>query len=343
MSAINAVQGVPMAANKELLLHTLKGDFGFQGFVVSDCDTLTPMVTDLHYAGDIAEASALSVLAGGDLNCGPGTLLAPVEPTDHYGTQPTPLARRVQLLDRGPGSWPHPRTGHRRGPHPLVGGQNMDRRSRSVPDCWKAQRDGGHDELRALVACLPADPPGFDPYAWISLSVVNSEAHKALARQLAREAVVLLHNRHKTLPLHGGLKKVRMGRGVQSFPRSDCLNLPSSWACCGARQVAVIGPSADEPRVQAHTYHGTPERWITVLDGLREDALGRLEVGYARGCDWHNGNTSGFPEAVALAAESDVVVFVGGLVASDEEEDTDRQSLALPSVQVTCGITPKGY
>jgi hypothetical protein len=34
MSAINAVQGVPMAANKELLLHTLKGDFGFQGFVV---------------------------------------------------------------------------------------------------------------------------------------------------------------------------------------------------------------------------------------------------------------------------------------------------------------------
>lgn len=40
-------------------------------------------------------------------------------------------------------------------------------------------------------------------------------------------------------------------------------------------------------------------------------------------------------QAIALASGwADVTVFVGGLVARDEEEDTDRGSLALPTAQV---------
>lgn len=41
-------------------------------------------------------------------------------------------------------------------------------------------------------------------------------------------------------------------------------------------------------------------------------------------------------QALALASRwADVTVFVGGLVARDEEEDTDRGSLALPTAQVS--------
>ena len=31
----------------------------------------------------------------------------------------------------------------------------------------------------------------------------------------------------------------------------------------------VVGPSADDYSVQAHTYHGTPSEWVTVWSGLK--------------------------------------------------------------------------
>jgi beta-glucosidase len=37
MSAISGLNGVPSAAHKELLTDTLRGEWGFEGYVISDC------------------------------------------------------------------------------------------------------------------------------------------------------------------------------------------------------------------------------------------------------------------------------------------------------------------
>ncbi|MGX4644335.1 glycoside hydrolase family 3 C-terminal domain-containing protein [Massilia sp. SYSU DXS3249] len=69
MCAYNAVDGVPMCASP-LLRERLRGDWGFKGFVVSDCDSVGDLVTAHKTSPDIAHASATAVRAGTDLDCG---------------------------------------------------------------------------------------------------------------------------------------------------------------------------------------------------------------------------------------------------------------------------------
>ena len=71
MCSYNAVNGVPMCANSELLESTLRQGWGFKGFVVSDCWGISDIYAGHHYASDMVEASALALLAGTDLSCGP--------------------------------------------------------------------------------------------------------------------------------------------------------------------------------------------------------------------------------------------------------------------------------
>jgi beta-D-xylosidase 4 len=152
------------------------------------------------------------------------------------------------------------------------------------------------------------------------------------------------------------------------------------------RNLLVVGPSADDPAVQAHTYHGTPSAWVTVLGGLKaalnatttkggggsnfnnsdsntssrssnsfsnssfsssgggsssrssssssSSRSRAVDITYVPGCTRTGSDTSGFAAAVAAVAAADAVLFVGGLEASLEEEDTDRADYALPGVQL---------
>ena len=58
MSAYNAVNGVPMTANKWLLTDVLRGEWGFGGCVVSDAGA-TVYLVDGHHIGTPVEAVAL--------------------------------------------------------------------------------------------------------------------------------------------------------------------------------------------------------------------------------------------------------------------------------------------
>lgn len=69
MCAYNAVDGAPMCASP-LMRERLRGDWGFKGFVVSDCDSVGDLVTGHKTSPDIAHASATAVKAGTDLDCG---------------------------------------------------------------------------------------------------------------------------------------------------------------------------------------------------------------------------------------------------------------------------------
>ncbi|HXS98485.1 MAG TPA: glycoside hydrolase family 3 C-terminal domain-containing protein [Candidatus Limnocylindrales bacterium] len=70
MCAYNAVDGVPACANTDLLVKHLRGDWNFQGYVVSDCGAINDIFRGHKYKATAAEASAVAVKAGTDLTCG---------------------------------------------------------------------------------------------------------------------------------------------------------------------------------------------------------------------------------------------------------------------------------
>ena len=72
MCAYNAVNGVPACVNDRLVNTILRDEFGFEGYIVSDCGAVADVYKEKahHYTKTKAEAAALSVKSGVDLECG---------------------------------------------------------------------------------------------------------------------------------------------------------------------------------------------------------------------------------------------------------------------------------
>ncbi len=70
MSAYNAVNGEPVSSNKWLLTTVLRDEWGFDGFVVSDCNAVDDIITRHKIITDRPHAVAAVVKAGLDLECG---------------------------------------------------------------------------------------------------------------------------------------------------------------------------------------------------------------------------------------------------------------------------------
>lgn len=119
---------------------------------------------------------------------------------------------------------------------------------------------------------------------------VRSAAHKELAREVARQGIVLLKN-EGVLPLSKGVG-----------------------------HIAVIGPNADMMYNQLGDYTAPQEREeiTTVLDGIRRAVSDSTKVSYVRGCAIRDYMTADIPSAVRVAEAADVVVLVvGGSSARD--------------------------
>jgi len=69
MGAYNMFRDHPCCANP-VLYSILRNDWGFKGYIVSDCWAISDFYKYTHYAKDAAEAAAQAVLAGTDLECG---------------------------------------------------------------------------------------------------------------------------------------------------------------------------------------------------------------------------------------------------------------------------------
>jgi beta-xylosidase len=162
-------------------------------------------------------------------------------------------------------------------------------------------------------APVPAGAPGLD-----GAPDLDPPEHRALARRLAEESVVLLANPAGVLPLRAGAR------------------------------IAVAGPLADDPLAffgcysmprhlgEAHPEAAASVPVTTVLDALRGELS--ADPGYAPGCAVRSGETAGFAAAVAAARAADVVVAVVGDEAGlfgrgTSGEGCDAADLRLPGVQ----------
>jgi beta-glucosidase len=71
MIAYSDFKGVPIAKNKELLQNILRQEWGFKGFIVSDCGAIGNLTARKHYtAKDKVEAANEALAAGVATNCG---------------------------------------------------------------------------------------------------------------------------------------------------------------------------------------------------------------------------------------------------------------------------------
>ncbi len=70
MCTYRGLNGIPNCANKWLLDKVLRNEWGFKGYVVSDCWAISDIVNRQHYVKENEKAVQLAMLAGTDLNCG---------------------------------------------------------------------------------------------------------------------------------------------------------------------------------------------------------------------------------------------------------------------------------
>jgi beta-D-xylosidase 4 len=70
MCSYNAVNGIPSCVSEPLLKDLLRKDWGFDGYVTSDCGALTDIDTFHHYTRNPIQTAALAANATTNLNCG---------------------------------------------------------------------------------------------------------------------------------------------------------------------------------------------------------------------------------------------------------------------------------
>lgn len=210
MGAYNMFRDYPCCANP-ILYGILRNDWGFKGYVVSDCWAISDFYTFTKFAKDPVEAAAQAIKAGTDLECG----------VDYKNL--------VAAVERG-----------------ILSESDIDRAVKRV--------------FTARFKLGMFDPDNIVPYAQIPFFVNCSDYNNSLARQAARESIVLLKNNDGILPLKKDI-----------------------------RSVAVIGPNADNWEALIGNYNGIPKDPVTVLRGIKNKLAPDTRIVYAEGSDLAEG------------------------------------------------------
>lgn len=268
MMAYSDYMGVPVAKSKELLQQILRQEWGFNGFIVSDCGAIGNLTARKHYtAKDKIEAANQSLAAGIATNCG-----------DTYNDKDVIAAAKDGRIDM----------------------KNLDEVCRTM------LRVMFRNELFENNPCKPLDWNKIYP-GW------NSDTHKEMAREAARQSIVMLENKDNILPISKNL-----------------------------RTIAVLGPGADDLQPGDYTPKLQPGQLKSVLTGIKNAVGKQTKVLYEQGCDFTTPNGANIPKAVKAASQADVVVIVLGDCSTSEStgdvektcgENHDLATLILPGKQ----------
>jgi Beta-glucosidase-related glycosidases len=67
MTAYGSIDGTPFTASEKAMRDILRGELGFEGFVVTDWDNVNSLIEKQHVAENMDEASLLAARAGNDM------------------------------------------------------------------------------------------------------------------------------------------------------------------------------------------------------------------------------------------------------------------------------------
>ena len=157
-------------------------------------------------------------------------------------------------------------------------------------------------------------------YDQIPYTFNDCKAHHEMALEAARKSLVLLKN-----------------DGILPLKKEEIKN------------IAVIGPNANSRAILKANYCGTASKYITILEGIQDEAGNDIRVYYSEGCHLYKDRVEPLAfqddrisEALSIAKLSDAVVLCLGLDADleGEEGDTgnsyaagDKPDLKLPGFQ----------
>jgi beta-glucosidase len=250
MATYPAIDGVPTHASSKILTGILRGEFGFDGLVLSEGGGISTIVYE-GLAATQKEAGAIALAAGLDVGISyESGFMRDMLQSVREGKVP------MSLIDRAVGRILKQKFRLGLFEKPLV---DVERAAKTV----------------------------------------NQPAHQDLAREAAREAIVLLKNEKSLLPLKKTL-----------------------------RRIAVIGPNADEPWCQLGDYAPRPtlHHVVTVLEGIKKAVSPDAKVTYVKGCEVIGEGTNEIAQAKEAAANAEVAIVVLG-----ESQNFGREGAAKPT------------
>jgi beta-glucosidase len=245
MSAFLDLNGIPATANRRLLTDVLRGEWNFNGFVISDWESISELI-DHGVAENRAEAASIAMHAGVDMDMVSeaylDTLAANVRDGSVSIQEIDEAVLRILRVKHRAGLFDNPYTARERYPR----------------------------------------------------EVLTSESRQ-LARQFARECMVLLKNKGDVLPLHGFRKILIAGDFVNASAE-----LFGTW-------------SPD----------GCPKDVVPLQQGIKELAPKDVDL-------WFSEN---YDQALKYGLQTDVIVLVLGEHSHRSGENSNLSDLCLPPGQ----------
>lgn len=314
MHAYTDTDGIPSAADRELLTGLLRDTWGFDGTVVADYFGIAFLKLMHGVAGDWAEAAAAALAAGVDVEL----------PTVKTFGEPLVAALEagevdVALVDRA-----------------------LERVLRQKVELGLL--DAGWDPVPGVLRDVPADVlaavagPGDEAAVAALRGTVDLDgpANRALAREVAEQAVVLLAN-DGVLPLGSDVRRVALvgPTAEDSMAVLGCYSFPAHVGL--AHPEVPLGISL--PTLAASLRAELPGVTLDVLPAITLDGTSDpSSTGAVSTAEVAAADAEGIAAAVDLAREADVVVVALGDRAGlfgrgTSGEGCDAESLRLPGAQ----------
>jgi beta-glucosidase len=271
MNGFNTINGLPVTADSHLQRDLLKGEWGFDGFVVSDWNSIGE-IEEHGAAANLKECAERAVKGGSDMDMEARAYITYLE----------------ELVSEG-----------------------------------KIEEALVNDAVRRVLRIKYRLGLFDDPYKYCNEAnekdMMYTAEHRAAARKVARESMVLLKNENHILPLS-----------------------------TNAKSIAVIGPLANDKDSPLGNWRAKAESntAVSLLEGVQAAVGASSTIHYAEGCQLSVGprnftdrmifNTtdrSGFGEAIAAARRSDVVLLAIGEDCYQSGEGRSMTDIGLKGLQ----------